>query len=46
MKDNIADAPRGPVTRSMANDEEDDWVVDMDAENCDVTQTRRLDRYQ
>ena len=33
----------GPTTRSNAD--EDDWLVDMDAAECKVTDTRRLDRY-
>ena len=35
---------QGPVTRS-AVDDEDDWVLDMEAANCEVANTRRLDRY-
>ena len=45
LKDNIVVAPSGPVTRSMANDNEDNWVIDMDAATCNMAQTRRLDRY-
>ena len=35
----------GRVTRSSVAEEEEDWTVDMDAANGEVTQTRRLDRY-
>ena len=42
LKDNIADVTSGPVTRSMANDDKDDWVVDMDAANCNVTAPRSV----
>ena len=35
-----------PFTRSsIAKDDDDDWAVDMEAATCDVTSTRRLDRY-
>ena len=34
----------GPVTRSSAVDD-DEWIIDMEAANCDVTDTRRLSRY-
>ena len=33
-----------PITRS-ANDEDEDWTIDMDAANCEVSDIRRLDRY-
>ena len=33
-----------PVTRSSV-ETEDDWVIDLDAANCTVTDTRRLSRY-
>ena len=35
----------GRVTRSSAVPDDDDWVVDMDAAECNVTDIRRLDRY-
>ena len=34
----------GPVTRSSM-EEEYDWVIDLDAANCKVSDTRRLSRY-
>ena len=33
------------ITRSSLPDEPEDWVVDMDAADCNVTDVRRLDRY-
>ena len=33
------------VTRSSTSIDDDDWVIDMDAVNCSVTDIRRLDRY-
>ena len=33
------------VTRSSSPDGVDDWVIDMDATECVVTDIRRLDRY-
>ena len=35
----------GRITRSSVAGEAEDWTIDMDAANCDVTQIRRLDRY-
>ena len=35
----------GRVTRSSVAEEDEDWTIDMDAANCEVTQIRRLDRY-
>ena len=34
----------GPTTRSSVDDD-DDWMVDLDAASCEVTDTRRLNRY-
>ena len=33
------------VTRSSSSGEGEDWVVDMDAAECKITNVRRLDRY-
>ena len=38
------DEPTGRVTRSSVEDEED-WVIDLDAADCKVTDTRKLSRY-
>ena len=34
----------GPVTRSSVEDEED-WIIDLDAAGCKVSETCRLSRY-
>ena len=43
--DNDEDDDDRPFTRSSVAEDDDDWAVDMEAATCDVTSTRRLDRY-
>ena len=40
-----SDGRSGPTLRSDVSDDADDWVLDMDAATCAVTNVRRLDRY-
>ena len=45
LEDDKDDKDR-PFTRSnVAEEDNDDWAVDMEDATCDVTSTRRLDRY-
>lgn len=45
LKSKNGDEPGGPVTQSNGVSSHDNWVHDLEAANCEVTNVRRLDRY-